>query len=315
MTIALRPLLARLCSPDTMSRIVDPVLADMRFESSRPAWRGYLSLARALALHAIVSTPAAAVRMCSDDDFALPRATVACALITAVLSVPLIASPMISMAWLNPWRAIRLLAPQALVLALPASLLVAIPLAFRHTTERRHLVLRALALSIGCAAITLVLMTRVMPDANQAFRIDAANRLPNRPIHLERGPSEMTLGEMRERIELLRLTPGGVKVARRLEYTYQMKLALALLPISLGAFAMAIAVSKRGKARPVLIGAGSLIIYILVTFPIDAVSVKLLDRSVAIPPTALAWAPTFLILATAIAVANGSRDTSVNACR
>jgi hypothetical protein len=36
----LRRLLARVCSPETMSRIVDPVFADMRREDGRVTWRG-----------------------------------------------------------------------------------------------------------------------------------------------------------------------------------------------------------------------------------------------------------------------------------
>ena len=43
-----RRLLARVCSPDTLARVVDPTLADLRWESGRLTCRGYLTLAKAL---------------------------------------------------------------------------------------------------------------------------------------------------------------------------------------------------------------------------------------------------------------------------
>jgi hypothetical protein len=46
----LRRALARLCSADTMSRIVDPIFADMRFEDGRASLRGCASLTGALTL-------------------------------------------------------------------------------------------------------------------------------------------------------------------------------------------------------------------------------------------------------------------------
>ena len=50
----LRRALARFCSADTMSRIVDPIFADMRFEDGRATVRGSASLTRALTLHAVM---------------------------------------------------------------------------------------------------------------------------------------------------------------------------------------------------------------------------------------------------------------------
>src|SRR5258707_1097221 len=70
----LRRFLARVCSPETMARVVDPTLADIRWESGRPFWLGCLSLAKALVIHAIASTPGVLSHTWSDDERAIPKA-------------------------------------------------------------------------------------------------------------------------------------------------------------------------------------------------------------------------------------------------
>jgi hypothetical protein len=124
-----RRMLARLCSPDTMARIVDPTLADIRFERGRAAWLGYLGLVKALAMHAVISMPEAVRRACREDDRAVPRLAALVVVSAVVGAVPLVALPVI----LAPLRAntaplVRVLVPllpQALVLTLPAALLLA----------------------------------------------------------------------------------------------------------------------------------------------------------------------------------------------
>ena len=53
----IRRVLARVCPPEMMTRIVDPILADMRWERDRPSWLGYVALVKALAVHAVISIP------------------------------------------------------------------------------------------------------------------------------------------------------------------------------------------------------------------------------------------------------------------
>src|SRR5258708_22548422 len=71
-----RRVLARICSPDTMARVVDPTLADIRWEHRRAHWRGYVSLASALALHVISSIPARVAAVWLEDGHAVPRVTI-----------------------------------------------------------------------------------------------------------------------------------------------------------------------------------------------------------------------------------------------
>jgi hypothetical protein len=311
-----RRLLARLWSAETMSRIVDPTLADMRFERSRPSWRGYVTLTRALVAHSIVSTPGMLVRGWSDDQQGLPRAVAACLIVTAILVAPLVAMPIRQTAWLNPVRAFMLLSPQAIAVALPASLLLAIPLGFRRTTNRRRLVVRSLALSLLSAAAALVLIMNVVPDANQAFRLQVAERVGADRVHFERGPMEMTQGELRGRIEVLRHTVGEVsyirpgrgpspvpvgEVVRRFEYAYHLKLAMAVIAVPVGLLAIAAALSRCGRARPILVGTACLCLYILTIFQLDAMAERFLIESAAVSPAVLAWTPSLLLLLIAVA--------------
>jgi hypothetical protein len=296
----LRRLLARVCSAETIARVVDPTLADIRVEDGGLTWHGCAALARALTMHAILSTPGAVVRAWNDDERALPRALAACLLTTIVVAAPLVAIPA-TFALRISWRALVLLLPQALAMALPASLLVAIPLAFRRTFNERRILGRGLALSAICAALTLVLMIQVLPDANQAFRVEVSKRF-TQPANVPRGAIEMTLHDLREKIQILRLTPGGERVARRYEYTYQLKLAMSAISLPLGLLAIAITVAARGRWRPLLGGIAGTFGYVVVMFALDARAERLMARSATIPPTAVAWLPAAAIGMAAAAI-------------
>jgi len=310
----LRRLLARVCSAETMARVVDPTLADVRFEDGRPTWRGCLALARALALHAVVSLPDSLSRLWSDDEHALPRAAVAGAITVVLLTTPLVWIPLREASALSPWREALLLAPQGLALTLPTSLLLAIPVAFRRAVRPRRVLVRGLALSAVCAMATTVVLTRIIPDANQTWREEVSAHL-GRPIHLERGPNELPLQELRERIDRLRLTPGDARVARTLEHTYHMRFMLATIAVPLGIFAIAIALSIRGRIRSAIAGTGAIIAYVLVLFPLEFVGLQLMQRFEALPPAVVVWVPAvaFLIVASIALRRSARRAQAISA--
>jgi hypothetical protein len=305
--------LARVCSPETMARVVDPTLADMRVEAGRPAWLGYLALVRALAMHGVTSFPEACSRLYHDDERAVPRAIGVGAFVTLLLTALLIA-PAARNALRISWHIVVLLLPQALAIALPTSLLLAIPLAFRKASDRRRVMRRGVVLSAICAAATLIVMIEIIPDANQAFRVEVARQFDPGVVHVPRGAIEMSLRELRERIDILRLTPGGVVEARRFEYTIQMKLAMSGIPLPLGLLAIAITIAARGRARSIALGVGSTFVYVYGVFAADAWTVQWLRRSDAVPPAVLAWAPAVLIAALALTILWRSRIRAVRPC-
>lgn len=307
-----RRFLARICSAETMARVVDPTLADMRFERGRPTWLGYVGLLRALSVHAIVSLPGRAQRIWTDDDSAVPRTVLSCLVTTVVVAAPLIMLPLranVSPGRIGAVRTAVLLAPQAVILALPASLLVAIPLVFRRVAERRRVVLRGLGIAALCALATLGLLVFVMPEANQAFRVAASGR-----ADIPRGPSEMGLRDLRERVETLSLTPGGVRVARTYEYSYQLRLALGCIALPLWLLATAMLTSRRVRKRPIVIGALAILAYGWSLFLLDAAAYAMFASSVTVPAIIVAWLPTVALTMLAIAVWRVSRRATDVQC-
>jgi hypothetical protein len=306
-----RRLLARVCSTDTMARIVDPTLADMRVEGA--SWRAWLALTRALALHAVMSMPGAAARVWRDDGHALPRAAFVCASTAILLAAPLVAAPAQSAARLS-WLAVLFLVPQALAVALPPSLLIGIPVAFRHVTSTRRLIARGVLLSALCATATAGVILCLVPDASQGFRVEAARRLGAERVNLAPGPIEMSQHDLRDRIDVLELTPGGVRAARRFAYVYHLKYALGAIALPLGIVAIALARSGHGRRRPILLGAMCVIAYILAMFPLASAAELLMGRYPALPAGLFAWLPTAVVLLIAAAVSRLAPRPAAPAC-
>ena len=298
----LRRLLARVCSSDTMARIVDPSLADMRWESGRPSWPGCLALAKALIVHSIVSVPAVLSRTWTDDERAIPKAVAFLIGGAVVASLALIAPWLLALVReprALPIPVVRLaviLLPQALPLTLPAALLFAIPLALRRQSPSARLTRRAMVLSICCAAAIFVVIAWARPAANQAFRVTAYHAISGRHMEIPRGPSEMGFTGMREEIEKRRASGlyGAEAAARRLEFDYYVRFVLVCLPLPLGMLALAIARSDRGRRRPWLMGLTGLAGYVFVYWPMS-VGASTLVRGSSLPPFVFAWMPLVLL--------------------
>lgn len=301
----LRRLLARVCPADTMARIVDPILADIRWESTRAAWLGYFSLVKALAFHAVISLPAMTRRAWSDDERAIPRVMLV-TLAAALLSAAALMAPTLWAAQnIGRFRGVLFvltILPQALVLTLPAALLLAVPLGLRHRRRSPRLARRTMALSIVVSLATLALVVWAVPAANQAFRV-----LVSGNPGLQPGPYEKGFAARREQIETLNLTPGGRVVARQLEFGFQMQLALAFAPLPLALLALGISGSPAGSRRPWLIGGAALLAYPIGMFPF-AIGIGLLLRGSALPPLILAWMPNTLTAAIALILLSRSRS-------
>lgn len=315
----IRRFLARFCSADTMAAVVDPTLADMRFEDGRPSWRGCVALVRALALHRLVSLPGSLSRLWTDDEHALPRAAVAGLVTTVILGALLILPPVLESPGrpgIGVLRTIVLLAPQSLGLVLPAALLVAIPTGFRGTARPRLTIARGLALGVVCAVATFVVINQVMPDANQAWREEVRAQFGGgTAFTLERGPNELAFHELSERIDRLRLMPGHARLARTLEHTYQMRLMLAMIAVPLGIFGVAMALSIRGPIRAVLAGIAATIVYVSVLFPLEYAGLRLMKQFEAIPPAVVVWAPAlaFLIVSAVVLRRSMRRALAISA--
>ena len=291
-----RRLLARVCSPETMARVVDPTLADMRVEGHR--WYGYVALLRALTFHAVTSIPGTLARVYWDDDRAVPRAamfSVACALVAAL---PFVAPPLLtSLPRPSPVSnpvLLLLVLPQALVLTLPAGLLLGVPVALRSRHASRTLHRRVMAVALGCLLATASVMVWGVPGANQAFRVMISRQVKG--ADLEPGPAEMSFSALRNRIEILERTPERQSEARGLAFVYSMRIALTAAPLPIGVIAIGLASTAVGRRRPWLIGAGAVTLYVSTLFPLYGTAETLM-RGSSLPPMLFAWLPmTILVL-------------------
>jgi hypothetical protein len=282
--------LARICGERTMSRVVDPVLSDIEVER-RPRWRGYLTLARALALHGVLSAGTWPARAMREDGGALTKVA-ASFLVTSLALTMLLEIPM----WSNRSAAvIVLLAPQALALAMPAALLLAIPFALARSPLSPRLVRRIAALAVLLVPFTFANI-RLVPAANQRYREVTAGQ------PLEKGPNELALSELRQRTEVLNLTPGGRRAARGLEYLYQVRVALALAPLPIGLAALLLARSARTRRRAVAAGAATIVAYVGALFAVAELQGTLLSGTLAAAPLLLAWLPNGMLAGSAVLI-------------
>ena len=310
-----RRCLARVCSPETLARVVDPTLADMRFERGRPAWRGYLALARALAVHAVTSAPSYARRVWHDDGHALPR-VIALSLASAVI----VALPFVLIPALGPLRdgiafypfsgmvpraartatMFTLLFPQALAITLPPALLLAVPLALRrHETTARV----ARRLAAGAAAFCVVMALQigwVTPDANQRFRVFVSGN-----PRVARGEGEDGLTALRARIAAARRGLATHPIAaernvRWLEYRYHMRLAMIVSPLPLAFLGFGLAATRAGRRHPWLAGIVAMTAYVSLIFSADTIS-KAVAPNTHVSPAILGWLP--IVVTAAVAAA------------
>ena len=290
----LRRWLARVCSADTMARIVDPVLADIGWER-RPRWLGYAALARALALHAIVSSPRALSAAWREDGFAIPRIALLGMLASLVFAIPIVA-PTLRFAEAGAWV---LLLPQAIVWTLPPVLLLAVPTALGGQTVSRRIARRTIALGIGLVAVTFVLILWIAPAAYDSYK----------------------------QIEAVFIKPGNVAMvdaqfpnwsaapaARLLEYQSHQQLAFGFAALPFAVLGLGLSTLPAVRHRPRLFGLLAAGAWMSAAFPLQLWTSAELLRASAVPPPMLAWTPALLVLATGCALLM-RRSPSVGAAR
>ena len=301
-----RRLLARVCSAETMSRVVDPTLADMRWEDRRPRWRGYLTLASALTTHVVTSMPSAVGRAWTEDGGAIPRIV----LLSAAAAL-LFATPLMAPSWLEfvnrtgsrLWLTATLL-PQALALTLPAALLVAIPLAITRIAPSRRLIRRLIVLSLVYATMTFAIIGWIVPVSNQAFRVESSGMSNLRP-----GRGEMSLGAMRAEVDRVRSFSGAERIARELEFEYEIRLALAFAAVPLTLLAIAFALWAPGRRHPLIIGCASMALYVTLLFGFERWLLRPLLLHTSANVGTIAWIPNaVLVMLAGVIAAAGRRD-------
>ena len=301
----LRRALARVCSTATMSRVVDPIFADMRWEDGRASLRGCVALAKALTLHGVTSLPRWCAGVLSDDDHAMPRAAGFVVVGAVLVGVLLIAPALLRgphMRGMSPVSLAILLVPQAFALSLPLAIIVAVPLALRRRPVNARLIRRMLLLSGLVAVMTFALITWALPEANQAFRVATYRANGGRPVNLTRGPMETGWTTLRHQIQDLRRTKGGGSAAASLEYAYQLRLAIVVAAVPLGFAGVAIATCGFGRRRPLITAVGVSVGYWGLLMIQESTAKTLMNTGGFFPQYLCPWTPNIIVLLMASAL-------------
>lgn len=265
----LRSLARRVCSPDTMRRVIDPLLADLQFEhdnamkagqilrARRLQFGGYLAFWRALG---ICATRASIGAIQAADEGALGRtigysaaAISAIALLLALLPFSQVERRMTDV---NPGKLFVYLLPQAVPLAIAFGLPLGIVIARRGRSVTRHVVWSVLAIAVSCAAISFVVSGWVLPATNQAFRVLVSGQ-PN----VARGANELTLPEVTARLAWLRRR-ASVNDTLAFAFSYHARLAASFAPIVTALFALSLGTVTRRTLVSSIVIALALIVYV-----------------------------------------------------
>jgi hypothetical protein len=204
----LHRLAARICSANTLERVVEPVIADLQKEfagagsASRRVWilfAGYAATLQVIALCA-VSVPAG-----EDERRAITNALAWSVAMFVVVSALLILLPLYSFQNIpRGWYAATMLVPQAVPLAIPIGIAVgmAFGLCARPTMSiTKTLLLYALAASV----LSFGILAWAMPAGNQAFKELTLHKLWGSGYHGAitepwKAHNEMNLSELRQQI-------------------------------------------------------------------------------------------------------------------
>jgi len=310
----LRAKAARLCSRNTMERLVDPIVADLQKEygesvTSGRRWRarailviGYVGFAKALLLHGRQAM--LATRECSADDRrALGRAFPIAAMTAAVVIVLLEIPPLLKIVQ-NASRlraaSVFYLIPQTLPFAIPVGIALGILLGLRHKATGRRVTAAIVLVSIVSSAASLAALNWIIPASNQAFRRAIFEDRPGWKVG--RGVNELTLAELRMQMRGERVPDFGFSIDPRVAgVTYHFRWASSVAAVPFAVFALSL-VRRRSLKRWVAIicGVGAAAGY----YAILDIGVGF-ARDGTLPPVAGAWLANMVLLLVATAFALG----------
>jgi hypothetical protein len=268
----LRSIAQRICTPDTLARVVDPLIADLRFEhaTARRAgrmWRarcslllGYVAFWKTVGMQATSAAVHGVAAWAADDDRAIGRtigfsvtAISAMALLLALLPFSQVERRITDV---SGGKLFVYLLPQAVPLAIAFGLPLGIVTALRGRPITRRVVWSVLAFAVGCAMLSLIVCGWVLPATNQAFRLIVSGR----PL-VARGANELTLPELTARLAWLRQR-ASLNDTLSFAFSYHSRLAASFAPIVMALFALSLWTLTRRTVVSSLVIAVALIVYI-----------------------------------------------------
>ena len=290
----LRAVATRLCGPQTVERLVDPIVADLQMEHAalgeKNVWRRrrlrlstYVAFWKALSLHVVL-----AVAQPAPDGARLRRAVGVSLLVLALSTAALTMPPLLDYSALpGDWgfRAllVLLMIPQALPVSIPAAACIGILYAMRAHRATRRDFYGVMMFTVLASTVVWAVIEWAVPGANQAFRELVYAELTGRRVHLEPGLNELGFTALGRRTDAAAVRH------------YHLMWALSFAPISLGIFALSLAPRIRGARAAATLALTLPVLYYAALLVSDS---YLPGRAAA--PILLVWAPNALFLAAAI---------------
>ena len=333
----LRRVARRFCDDSAIERVIDPVIADLKWEDSEHEasgrWRRHFVRTRAyvafwctLILHLWSRT-----RLLGAEDraevtsqarrIAFGSAGTACVL-SALLVAPGFAvlqrEEALQGATATDWAQILLfMIPQSLTVTIPLGLLIGATM-LAGTRRMRHRWI-AIALVAGCcSATTVVMLEWVLPPSNRAFRVVAGRLIAaqtgehvqwrewGRPVReWERPVSELDLHEFGERLKYLQEFQQFNLPLKRYELgmlmDYYFRVSLTVTPIVFGLLAVGLSSITRRR----ILGAAFAVLAVVLWWSSGS-AVRRLVYDGTLSPLVAVWLPNIasvLLALVAIAIA------------
>jgi Lipopolysaccharide export system permease LptF/LptG len=312
----LRSFAARWCAPDTMSRVIDPLITDLRFEHGEAAragrrWKarlvrvaGWIAFMKVVAL-CLYRDGLSRGAPTTDDRRMLGRVFAWSGGITiiviALLELPFVSAYASPLNELTPMRFVYLI-PQGISLALPigATLGIVLGLGSCEISTR----VRAICLLSAVLASTAVFVNLgwVTPAANQAFRV-LVNGGAVAP-----GIAELPLGQLVREIERFNHDPEFAQFGSLLAlvFAFHSRIALSVSPLLFVFFALS-TLSAGNVGRWMAVGAVCAGFFSYYMFMLAARGQVFAGT---VPAYAAAWFPNVMLLLVTTVVAIATRRRS-----
>jgi len=300
----LRQWATRVCSAQTMARLIDPVIADLQHEYERAKadrrglraaiilLRGYWAFWKVFTLQ-VPAVLLREFRVSHRDSFV--RMAVPAAIAMVMACAALIVEPARSIRqrdMLGVWLVILLL-PQAIPFSVPISIFTGIAYGLRRRPLTRRVRRFVLMLGLAGTLVSASTIIWVVPTANQTFRTVIA-----RQVVIE-GPPEMSSRELRDHA-LAWKSRGQTAKAGDLLFAFHARWALAGAALAFAIFGLGVTGLRLGRIATVLVAATAFVVYVTYFAELGQARSSSVFSHEGLAVT-FAWLPNLLILLTGLA--------------
>lgn len=292
------------CSLDSMTRLIDPMIADLRHEHAEAVSRGRVWKSRLIQVSAwlaflkVFTICAFSKREWTGADRTALKRTAAFASILTLAAMMLLELPFISsyprvLTSVSPMRFVYL-APQGFPMALTIGTTLGIVFGLGGFAFSRRAAAGVLALVLMASAISFVDLAWVTPAANQEFRSLMSGGQP------APGIPEFSLGQLAREIDVFNHDPALSRFGYLLAllFAYHSRLALSFSPLVFAFFALSIA--SDGFLRRWTLGVAACLAFLGYYMLLNGGSSWVWNLTM--PAVAVAWLPNLALILGAAAI-------------